>query len=57
MLAACAIEYKVTGGDGSGWRLEVDGFKDKAYDTKLEEIIESIVEIWNRLNKNSQSLY
>jgi PD-(D/E)XK nuclease superfamily len=51
------IEYKVTGGDGSGWRLEVDGFKDKAYDTKLEEIGESIVDIWNKLNKNSQSLY
>jgi hypothetical protein len=50
------IEYKATGGDGSGWRLEVDGFKDKASDTKLEEITESIVEIWNKLNKNSQSL-
>jgi PD-(D/E)XK nuclease superfamily len=47
------IEYKVTGGDGSAWRLEVDGFKDRAYDTKLEEITESIVEIWNKLNKES----
>ena len=49
-----SIEYKeVTGRDGSGWRLEVDGFKDRAYDTKLEEITESIVETWNKLNKDS----
>lgn len=53
-----SVEYKEVGGqDGSAWRLEVDGFKDKAYDTKLEEITESIVDIWNKLNKNSQSLY
>jgi PD-(D/E)XK nuclease superfamily len=48
------VEYKEIGGyDGSAWRLEVDGFKDRAYDTKLEEITESIIEIWNKVNQNS----
>jgi PD-(D/E)XK nuclease superfamily len=43
---------EVTGHDGSGWRIEFDGFKDKVYETRLEEIIELIIDVWNRLNKN-----
>jgi hypothetical protein len=47
------LEYtEVTKHDGSGWRIEVDGFKDKVYGTRLEEIIELVVDVWNRLNKN-----
>jgi PD-(D/E)XK nuclease superfamily len=47
------IDYlEVTGHGGSGWRIEFDGFKDKVYETRLEEIMELVVDVWNRLNKN-----
>jgi hypothetical protein len=47
------LEYvEVTGWGGSGWRIEFDGFKDKVYETRLEEITDLVVDVWNRLNKN-----
>jgi hypothetical protein len=50
-IAGCK---EVTGWEERGWRLEFDGFKDKAYETTLEEITESVVAIWNQLDKKME---
>jgi hypothetical protein len=50
-IAGCK---EVTGWEGGGWRLEFDGFKDKVYETKLEEITELIVAIWNKLDNKKE---